>query len=191
MTASLCAERLGPAYWHFNNSLLEYVGFMTSFWEFWLAWRGQRRAFPSARQWWDLGKVRARLFCHDYTRGASRLRDVVIEQLEWEVSELERRLAASPEDPPLCRACREKREELWALEDHQAWGAFVRSHFRLLREMDRGSHFFYTLKKRRGGQEKRHLPSGRRRHPPHGSGGNVREGESLLCKPFLPGSDRS
>ncbi|CAM4634912.1 unnamed protein product [Lepidochelys olivacea] len=35
---SLCAERPGPAYWHFNNSLLEDVGFVASFWEFWLAW---------------------------------------------------------------------------------------------------------------------------------------------------------
>ncbi|CAM5075205.1 unnamed protein product [Natator depressus] len=38
MTASLCAERPGPAYWHFNNSLLEDEGFVMSFWEFWLAW---------------------------------------------------------------------------------------------------------------------------------------------------------
>ncbi|CAM4672724.1 unnamed protein product [Lepidochelys kempii] len=71
MTASLCAERPGPAYWHFNNSLLEDEGFVTSFQEFWLAWRGQRCAFPSAQRWWDLGKVRARLFCCDYTRGTS------------------------------------------------------------------------------------------------------------------------
>ncbi|CAM2106079.1 unnamed protein product [Caretta caretta] len=49
VTASLCAERPGPAYWHFNNSLLEDEGFVTSFREFWLAWRGQRCAFPSAR----------------------------------------------------------------------------------------------------------------------------------------------
>ncbi|CAM4603359.1 unnamed protein product [Caretta caretta] len=40
MTASLCAERPGPAYWHFNNSLLEDEGFVMSFWEFWLAWQG-------------------------------------------------------------------------------------------------------------------------------------------------------
>ncbi|CAM4660657.1 unnamed protein product, partial [Lepidochelys kempii] len=39
ITASLCAERLGLAYWHFNNSLLEDEGFVTSFREFWLAWR--------------------------------------------------------------------------------------------------------------------------------------------------------
>ncbi|CAM2100573.1 unnamed protein product [Caretta caretta] len=45
--ASICAERLGPAYWHFNNSPLEAEGFVTSFREFWLAWRGQRRDFPS------------------------------------------------------------------------------------------------------------------------------------------------
>ncbi|CAM2106108.1 unnamed protein product [Caretta caretta] len=71
VTASLCVERPGPAYWHFNNSLLEDEGFMTSFWEFWLAWGRQWCAFPSARQWWDLGKVRTRLFCRDYTRGTS------------------------------------------------------------------------------------------------------------------------
>ncbi|CAM2099490.1 unnamed protein product [Caretta caretta] len=63
VTASLCAERPGPAYWHFNNSLLEYVGFVASFREFWLACLGQRRAFPSGRWWWDAGKVCAWLFC--------------------------------------------------------------------------------------------------------------------------------
>ncbi|CAM2104917.1 unnamed protein product [Caretta caretta] len=67
MMAFLCSERPGSAYWHFNNSLLEDVGFVASFREFWLAWRGQGRAFPSARRWWDVGKGHARLFCHDYT----------------------------------------------------------------------------------------------------------------------------
>ncbi|CAM2118873.1 unnamed protein product [Caretta caretta] len=50
VTASLCAERPGLAYWHFRNSLLEDEGFVTSFREFWLAWQGQRHAFPSARR---------------------------------------------------------------------------------------------------------------------------------------------
>ncbi|CAM2106691.1 unnamed protein product [Caretta caretta] len=149
MTASLCAERPGPAYWHFNNSLSEDESFMTSFREFWLAWRGQRHAFPSARRWWDLGKVCARLFCRDYTRGTSRWRNAAIEQLEWEVLELERHLAANPEDPLLCGACWEKREELQALEDHWARGAFVRFHIRLLR----GPRFFYALEKTRGAKK--------------------------------------
>ncbi|CAM5142492.1 unnamed protein product, partial [Natator depressus] len=102
ITASLRAERPGPAYWHFNNSLLEDEGFVTSFREFWLAWQEQRCAFPSARRWWDLGKVRAKLFCRDYTRGTSRRRNAAIEQLEREVLEMERHLATSPEDPFLC-----------------------------------------------------------------------------------------
>ncbi|CAM2106124.1 unnamed protein product [Caretta caretta] len=153
ITASLHAERPGLAYWHFNNSLLEDEGFVTSFREFWLAWREQRRAFPSARRWWDLGKVHAKLFCRDYTRGTSRRRNAVIEQLEREVLEMERHLAASPEDPFLCGACREKREELQALEDHRARGAFIRSRIRLLREMDRGSCFFYALEKTRGAKK--------------------------------------
>ncbi|CAM2119654.1 unnamed protein product [Caretta caretta] len=153
ITASLHAERLGPAYWHFNNSLLEDEGFVTFFREFWLAWREQWCAFPSAQRWWDLGKVRAKLFCRDYTRGTSRRRNAAIEQLEREVLEMERRLAASPEDPFLCGACQEKREELQALEDHHARGAFVRSRIRLLREMDRGSRFFYALEKTRGAKK--------------------------------------
>ncbi|CAM2100444.1 unnamed protein product [Caretta caretta] len=66
---------------------------------------------------------------------------------------MERRLAADPEDPSLCGACREKREELRALEDHRARGAFVRSRIRLLREMDRGSRFFYALEKTRGAKK--------------------------------------
>ncbi|CAM2118680.1 unnamed protein product [Caretta caretta] len=150
---SLCAAGPGPAYLHFNNSLLEDVGFVASFREFWLAWRGQRCALPSARGWWDLGKVHTQLFCRDYTRGASRRRDAAIGQLEREVLELERCLAASPEDPSLCGACREKREELRALKDHQARGAFVRSRIRLLREMDRSSRFFYALEKKRGAKK--------------------------------------
>ncbi|CAM4459899.1 unnamed protein product, partial [Lepidochelys kempii] len=146
-------ERPGPAYWHFNNSLLEDESFVMSFREFWLAWREQWRAFPSVRRWWDLGKVCAKLFCRDYTRGTSRRRNAAIEQLEWEVLEMERRLAASPEDPSLCGACREKREELRALEDHRARDAFIRSRIRLLREMDRGSRFFYALEKMRGAKK--------------------------------------
>ncbi|CAM2115731.1 unnamed protein product [Caretta caretta] len=114
------SERPGPAYWHFNNSLLEDVGFVASFREFWLA---------------------------------CRRRDAAIGQLEREVLELERRLAASPEDPSLCGACREKWEELRALEDHRSRGAFVRSRIRLLREMDRGSRFFYALEKKRGAKK--------------------------------------
>ncbi|CAM2114275.1 unnamed protein product [Caretta caretta] len=149
VTVSLRAERPGPAYWHFNNTLLEDESFVMSFREFWLAWREQWRAFPSVRRWWDLGKVRAKLFCRDYTRGTSRRRNAAIEQLEREVLEMERCLAANPEDPSLCGACREKREELRALEDHRARGAFVRSRIRLLREMDRGSRFFYAREKMR------------------------------------------
>ncbi|CAM2099477.1 unnamed protein product [Caretta caretta] len=66
---------------------------------------------------------------------------------------MERHLAASHEDPFLCGACREKREELRALKDHRAQGAFVRSRICLLREMDRGSRFFYALEKTRGAKK--------------------------------------
>ncbi|CAM2119817.1 unnamed protein product [Caretta caretta] len=41
MTAPLTAERPELAYWHFDNSLLEDVGFVASFREFWLAWHGR------------------------------------------------------------------------------------------------------------------------------------------------------
>ncbi|CAM2096312.1 unnamed protein product [Caretta caretta] len=89
----------------------------------------------------------------DWRQGTSRWRNAAIEQLEWEVLDLERRLAASPEDQLLFGPCQEKQEELRALENHRARGAFVQSRIRLLREMDRGSRFFYALEKMRGGQE--------------------------------------
>ncbi|CAM2098627.1 unnamed protein product [Caretta caretta] len=44
VAASLTSERLGLAYWHFNNNLL---GIVASFREFWLAWRGQRSQLGS------------------------------------------------------------------------------------------------------------------------------------------------
>nr|XP_042702031.1 uncharacterized protein LOC101937174 [Chrysemys picta bellii] len=67
--------------------------------------------------------------------------------------ELERRLAASSGDPPLCGAYWEKREELQTLDNLRARGAFVRSHIHLLWEMDRGSRFFYALEKKRGAKK--------------------------------------
>ncbi|CAM2097213.1 unnamed protein product [Caretta caretta] len=149
------APTSGPERLQFYQRVSTFLGTLDSHecLEFWLAWRGQRCAFPSARRWWDLGKVRTRLFCCDYSRGTSRRRNTAIEQLEREVLELERRLAARPEDPLLCGARREKREELRAPEDHRARGAFVRSRIRLLREMDHGSHFFYALEKTRGAKK--------------------------------------
>ncbi|CAM2104950.1 unnamed protein product [Caretta caretta] len=89
MKASRTPKRLGPGYWHFNNSLLEDVGFAVTFQEFCLAWCGQRQAFPLVQRWWDVGKVCAQLFCHRYTQATSWQRDVAIEQLQQEVLELE------------------------------------------------------------------------------------------------------
>ncbi|CAM2105431.1 unnamed protein product [Caretta caretta] len=54
VTASLCAERPGLAYWHFNNNLLEDEGFMTSFQEFWLAWRAVLALLPKKGDLCDL-----------------------------------------------------------------------------------------------------------------------------------------
>ncbi|CAM2115979.1 unnamed protein product [Caretta caretta] len=109
--------------------------------------------FPRRGNGGTWGRCMSDFFCHDYTRGTSRWRNAAIEQLEWEVLELERHLAASPKDPLLCGACREKQEELRAIEDHRAQGAFVRSHIHLLWEMDRGSRFFYALEKMRGAKK--------------------------------------
>ncbi|CAM2118439.1 unnamed protein product [Caretta caretta] len=103
--------------------------------------------------WWDVAKVHAWVFCLDCTRRTSWWRDAAIELLEREVLGLERHLAASPEDPSLCRVCWEKWEELRALKDHQAQGAFVRSHIRLFQEMDHGFRFFYTLEKKTGAKK--------------------------------------
>lgn len=61
-------------------------------------------------------------------------------------------LATSPEDLSLCGACLEKQVELRNLENLRAY-AFIRSRIHLLQERDRGSHFFYTLEKKRGAKK--------------------------------------
>lgn len=43
---TLQPEHSTLAYWHFNNSLLENVDFMTAFQEFWLAWHRHWKPFP-------------------------------------------------------------------------------------------------------------------------------------------------
>ncbi|CAM2113908.1 unnamed protein product [Caretta caretta] len=108
------------------------------------------------------------------------------EQLEWEILELERRLAASPEDPLLCGACQKKREELQALEDHRARSTFVRSRIRILRDMDRGSRFFYALEKARGAKKHVTCLLAEDGTPPHGTGGDVREARAFYASLFSP-----
>lgn len=50
ITILLRPKQLGLAFLYFNNSVLEDVGFLVSFQEFWLAWQRQRHTFPSAQQ---------------------------------------------------------------------------------------------------------------------------------------------
>ncbi|MGH0177545.1 UNVERIFIED_CONTAM: hypothetical protein FKN15_075286, partial [Acipenser sinensis] len=136
------------AYWHFNNALLEDERFERSFRDFWTVWHGRRSRFPTWRQWWDVGKAQIKIFCQEYTRGASRRRDSRIERLERELLDLESRLARG--DQLEQSAYEEKKSTLRDLQLQRSRGAYVRSRIQFLREMDRGSHFFYALEKKKG-----------------------------------------
>ncbi|CAM4639620.1 unnamed protein product [Lepidochelys kempii] len=57
--------------------------------------------------------------------------------------------------------------------------------------MDHSSRFFYALEKMRGAKKHVTYLLAEDGTPPHGTGGDVREGPSLLRKSFLPGPDQT
>ncbi|CAM2111988.1 unnamed protein product [Caretta caretta] len=124
---------------------------------------GAVACLSSVRRWWDLGKVRAKLFCRNHTRGTSRRRNAAIEQLEREVLELERRLAASPGDPSLRSVPGEAGGNF---EPSRTTGPEVPLSGPASASFGRWIAAPALLRlEKRGGPKTRHLPSSGRRHP--------------------------
>ena len=43
----------GPGRWKLNVSILKYPAFVTSIYDFWMAWRLHKPSVPSLQDWWD------------------------------------------------------------------------------------------------------------------------------------------
>ncbi|CAM5078824.1 unnamed protein product [Natator depressus] len=175
VTASLCAKRPGPAYWHFNNSLLEDEGFVTSFRDFWLAWRGQRCAFPSARRCGTWRSARPAFLprLHPGQQPTEKCGDRAAEMGGLRAGEPSGR---QPQGPTPLRSV--PGEARGAPGPRGPSGPGCLCSIPHPPPSGAGSQLPLLLcpGENEGGQETCYLPPGRGRHPPHGTGGDVREG---------------
>ena len=99
--------------------------FLSIFVTFWQAWRNKKGDFCSLGFWWDVGKVRLKVLCQEYSYGSSNTLGVGIKRLEEELLHLEKHLTTLTSTE--LQAYEEKKSTLKACSRVKARGAYVRS----------------------------------------------------------------
>jgi len=123
--------------------------FRDSFKYFWQNFRKSKSNFRSIQQWWDIGKVKIRQFCQQYTRNVTMEFKKSMEILENELSECQK-IAESTGTSNNFELFFKKKAQLADLLDYRTQGALVRSRFQNINHMDAPSKFFFCLEKKNG-----------------------------------------
>ncbi|KAJ4948663.1 hypothetical protein JOQ06_020193, partial [Pogonophryne albipinna] len=112
-----------------------------------------RHFYPGQRQytwqWWDVGKVKIKQLCLQYTFNVTKDMARSLRALEREVVELQG-LADSTGEREHVEVFKSKSSALSDLLGFSAQGALVRSRFQNIVKMDAPSHFFFGLKRKNG-----------------------------------------
>lgn len=137
------------AYWHFNTALLEDNRFKEAFIYFWKMFRADKHLYSSLQQWWDIGKVRIRQLCQQYTLNVTRDLTFNLKSLEADIIKLQSFLG-NADDKDCIEKIRLKKILLKDLVERRAQGALVRSRFRNATEMDAPSRYFFSLEQKNG-----------------------------------------
>lgn len=137
------------AYWHFNTALLEDNGFKEAFIFFWKTFKEDKHMYSSLQQWWDIGKVRIRQLCQQYTLNVTRDLTFNLKTLEADIIKLQNSLGNADNDDCI-EKLKLKKIQLKDLVERRAQGALVRSRFRNASEMDAPSRYFFSLEKKNG-----------------------------------------
>ena len=137
-------NRRGSAYWHFNNSLLDYKYYRNIITQFWTDWRTKRCDFPSLASWWDFGKSHIKSLSQMYGSKTAKEKRKALIEINQKIDELQ----SAPDLTPETRdALAEQRNNLNYLLKTEAQGAFVRSRFKHTNETDSCSTYFFNLEK--------------------------------------------
>lgn len=143
-TLSIKSVKPKSAFWHFNTTLLEDNNFKDIFSHFWFNFRSLKGNFSSLQQWWDIGKIKIKQLCQQYTFNVTRYRNMTQKTLENEIKELQI-LADSTNDEQYIEKMRIRKLELKDLLEKRAQGALIRSRFQNTSDMDVPSkNFFWT-----------------------------------------------
>lgn len=137
------------AYWHFNSALLSDNIFKNVFRSFWSNHRLTKHEYSSLQQWWDVGKVKIKQLCLQYTLKVTKDMARSMRALEREVVELQG-LADSTGDREWIQVLKSKKSALSDLLGISAQGALIRSGFQNVVKMDAPSHFFFSLECKNG-----------------------------------------
>lgn len=145
---SFCGVKPKSAYWHFNTALLEDNGFRDTFIYFWKVFKGEKECYSSVQQWWDIGKVRIRQLCQQYTLNVTRDLTFNLKSLETDIVQLQSAIGNT--DEARIEELKLKKLQLKDLLEKRAQGALVRSRFRDVSGMDAPSKFFFSLEQKNG-----------------------------------------
>lgn len=150
----LCSFSFGnikpkSAYWHFNTALLEDNSFKEMFVYFWKIFKEEKRLYPTLQQWWDIGKVRIKQLCQQYTLNVTRDLTGNLKSLGADIIQLQSAVETT-DDKDCIEKLKLKKLQLKDLLERRAQGALVRSRFRNVSEMDAPSKFFFSLEQKNG-----------------------------------------
>ncbi len=80
--------KCNSAYWHFNVTLLSDIVFIDAFKYFWSGYTKTKAEYTSLQQWWDIGKVKIKQLCLQYTLNVTRDMTKSMKVLENEIGKL-------------------------------------------------------------------------------------------------------
>jgi len=138
----------GPSYWKFNDSLLrdvKYVQSMNSLIEKYI----EDNSTLDAQTKWDLCKIKIREFTIAYSTEKKRNHKNIINQLEKDLNDAEKKLSSCPENVQLINQVDtlKRKLEMFALEE--ARSAQVRSRVKFIEDGEKNTKYFLNLERAR------------------------------------------
>ncbi|KAI4886392.1 hypothetical protein NFI96_001747 [Prochilodus magdalenae] len=138
--------------WYFNRKLLQDKAFCESFKVFWHEWVSRKGEFETLIQWWEVGKSQIRTFCQDFTSYSTATLRTAIRALELDIARIYD-LLINQSASGLQTDLASKQKELAAILHEKAKGAFVRSRYLSMNDMDAPTAFFFDLERSTAGHQ--------------------------------------
>ncbi|KAI4877209.1 hypothetical protein NFI96_028665 [Prochilodus magdalenae] len=138
--------------WYFNRKLLQDKVFCESFKVFWHEWASRKGEFETLIQWWEVGKSQIRTFCQDFTSYSTATLRTAIQALELDIARIYD-LLINQSASGLQTDLASKQKELAAILHEKAKGAFVRSRYLSMNDMDAPTAYFFDLERSTAGHQ--------------------------------------
>ncbi|KAI4872000.1 hypothetical protein NFI96_008836 [Prochilodus magdalenae] len=135
-----------------GRKLLQDKAFCESFKVFWHEWTSRKGEFETLIQWWEVGKAQIRTFCQDFTSYSTATLRTAIQALELDIARIYD-LLINQSAAGLQTDLASKQKELAAILHEKAKGAFVRSRYLSMNDMDAPTAFFFDLERSTAGHQ--------------------------------------